>query len=181
MIVVGAPRSDGELSEALSALLLSQVVNVLLQDGAKAPGGAYLVIDEAPRLAGRLHFEELVSLGRSAGIAVVLVTQDVAQFKNAEERSAILTNCNTFVACRGTSKATTDYLQGRLGERMESSVTTTDGGPGVGARHPSMSRSLASVPVLRHREISQPPFGPRTAVVQTSAVGSRPFLVDLEL
>jgi type IV secretory pathway TraG/TraD family ATPase VirD4 len=138
------------------------------------------MIDEAPRLAGRLDIEELTSIARSAGISVTIVAQDVAQFRDADERSTILTNCATIVTCRGVSKATSDYLQGRLGERMEAHTSTSDE-PRSFSSGRRISHSFEATPILRHREIAQPPFGDHCALVQSNAFGVKPVLVDLEL
>lgn len=181
VVVVGAPISDGELSASLSALFLSQITNIFLKHGARAPGGAFLIIDEAPRLTDRLDYETLVSICRSVGVGVTLVMQDVAHFRDEDERSAILTNCRNVIVCPGVSRATTKYLQERLGERMETSVSTAPSVGRAGKGRVDLSHSLGSVSVIGHREIAYPPFGPRTAVVCAERFGGRPMLVDLSL
>ena len=68
-----------------------------------------LVIDEAPQIRGQLDMAALTALGRSAAVSTVLGMQDVMQFDDESERSAILGNCATFVA-RGTNAQSAEYL-----------------------------------------------------------------------
>jgi len=179
LLVVGAPIHGGRISEAASSLLLSQVVNRLYRRFASSAGvHTFLVLDEAARLANRLPIEELLSVSRKARVSVVLATQDVGQFDTESERLAILGNCSTYIALPTPSKANGEYLAGRLGQRFQSSMSLTHS---PGAKSPGISKSTTanSVPVMGAREIMQPPFGERVAVVHSPQVSGKPFLTDL--
>ena len=69
------------------------------------PGGVpvLLVLDEAAQLAGRVDFESLLSVAREARLAAVIAVQDVAQFKDENQRSIIFANCGTAVFMPRTS------------------------------------------------------------------------------
>jgi type IV secretory pathway TraG/TraD family ATPase VirD4 len=181
LLIIGAPIHGGRISEASSGLLLSQVIHRLYRRFTTSSGcHAFLVIDEAARLRTRIPFEELLSVARRARVTVVLATQDVGQFADDHERIAILGNCATYISLPSRSKANGDYLAGRLGTRFQSSVSLTrnpsnhQSGGGL-----SSTRSLLQVPVLGGREILDPPWGERAAVVHSQPLSGKPFLVDL--
>jgi type IV secretory pathway TraG/TraD family ATPase VirD4 len=179
LLVVGARRSGGRTSAALASLLLSQIVRVL---GRRAGGGqgthVLLALDEAPRLAGRVDLEELLSVARRASASVCLAAQDVADFGDARACERVLGGCATYVSLPSASEASARYLASRLGQRQQAAVgvaTTT----GAVAPQRSVTRSSAASPVLGVREVTDPPWGPHSAVVHVSTVVGRPFLVDL--
>jgi type IV secretory pathway TraG/TraD family ATPase VirD4 len=179
LLVVSAPLHGTRTSEVLGSLMLSQVIRVLYRRfGTTSGTHAFLVVDEAPRLAGRLPLEELLSVSRRARVSVCLAAQDVTQFGDESERTSILSNCSTYVTLPSSSEAGAKYFASRLGERRQSvlgvSQTTSSGLP-----QRSISMSLESTPVLGLRELMDPPWGPRTGIVHAPAVAGRPFLVDL--
>lgn len=180
LLVVGAPIHGGRTSEAASSLLLSQIIHNLYR---RFTGGGgrhvFLVIDEAARLTNRLRLEELLSVARRARVSVLLATQDVGQFSNADERVAILGNCATYISLPGRSRANAEYLFGRLGNRYQSSTALTRAPGAHASGQLSRSSEIGTVPVLGHREILDPPWGERTAVVHSQPVAGKPFLVDL--
>jgi type IV secretory pathway TraG/TraD family ATPase VirD4 len=179
LLVIGAPIQGGRISEAASSLILSQIINRLYRRFTTDSGRhVFLMIDEAARLANRLDYEELLSVSRRARVSVVLATQDVAQFADRDKRLAILGNCATYVALPGRSSESADYLASRLGQRMQSSLSTSAGTSNQGYQS-STTRQLASVPVLGQREIMDPPWGERCAIVHCQPVDGKPFLVDL--
>ena len=180
LLVVGAPIHGGRISEAASSLLLSQVVNRLYRRiGTSSGVHTFLVLDEAARLVSRLPIEELLSVSRKAAVSVVLATQDVGQFDSESERLTILGNCSTYISLPTPSKANGEYLAGRLGERFQSSVSLTHSPRSTTARGVSRSTATSAVPVLGSREIMQPPFGGRVAVVHSPQVSGKPFLTDV--
>ena len=179
LLVVTAPLHQGETSRIASTLLLNLLVQRLYRRFGKSDQRhCFLFLDESPRIADRFAFEEVLSVSRSAGVSVVLAAQDVAQFKDENERSAILANCATAVLMPGASKASADWLQSRLGSHAVPSIT-----PSV---QPNMgiSTSLQTVPVLGDREIAHPPFGARPAVLHVRApelgLTNKPLLINLQ-
>jgi type IV secretory pathway TraG/TraD family ATPase VirD4 len=180
LLIVAAPIHGGRISEASSSLLLSQLIHRLYRRfTSKAGRHVFLMVDEAARLVNRLRFEELLSVGRRARVSVVLATQDVGQFTNADERSAILGNCATYISLPSRSKMNADHLASRLGERYQSSLSLSDGGAQSAPGRWTRSSQIDSTPILGHREILDPPWGERTAVVHCQPVARKPFLVDL--
>ena len=179
LLVVGAPLQGGKTAEAASGLLLSQLINRLYRRFASRAGKhVFLVIDEAARLTGRLPMEELLSVGRRARVSVVLATQDVGQFRDKDERAAILGNCATYLTLPGASKANAEYFASRLGQRTQATTSLTHS-PGASSGQLSLGSQLTQVDVLGAREILDPPWGERTALVHCQAVSGKPFLVDL--
>ena len=179
LLVVGAPLHFGRTSEVASGLILSQIVNMLFRRfSSPGPRRLFFVIDEAARLASRLNFEELLSIGRRAGATIVLALQDVSQLSNEAERLAILGNCGTMVSLPSRSKSTAEYFLSRLGNRPQASVTLTATPGSVGPRF-STAHGVVEVPVLGLREVMDPPWGPRSAVVHCQPALGRPLLVDL--
>ena len=181
LLVIGAPIHGGRTSEAASSLILSQVIHQLYRRFTTHSGQhVFLVIDEAARLTSRLRLEELLSVARRARVSIVLATQDVGQFANPDERLALLGNCATYIALPGRSVANAEYLRGRLGQRYQSSTSLTRG-RGSMSQGPQQTASaeISSVPVLGDREILNPPWGERSAIVHCQPVSGKPFLVDL--
>jgi type IV secretory pathway TraG/TraD family ATPase VirD4 len=181
LLVIGAPIYGGRISEAASGLLLSQIINQLyVRMGKDFDRQVFLFIDEAARLTGRLDYEELLSVSRHAGASVVLATQDVSQFPDADQRTSILGNCATYIALPTRSSASAEYLASRLGERYQSSTSTSQQ-PSGWSTVTSTTRQVGTVPVLGHREIMDPPWGERCAIIHSPPVCGKPFLVDLSL
>jgi len=170
LLVIGAPLAGGRLSETICSLMLNLVAQRLdrrLRHGG-GPVQVMLMIDEAARILDRFDFEKVTATARSAGVSVCLALQDIAQIKDENDRSAILSNCATLMCLPGTSPLTQDYMGKRLGERPESfhSASRT---PGVGYGRTSVSSSVGMVPVLGGREISSPPLYHYGSVTHVSA------------
>ena len=179
LLVVVAPLHGTRTSEVLGSLMLSQIVRALYRRfGDRSGTHAFLIIDEAPRLAERLNFDELLSVSRRARVSVCLAAQDVTQFGDEQRRTAILSNCATYIALPSSSEASAKYVASRLGERQETVVDESDQAGSILARR-TVSRSVRSVPVLGAREAMTPPWGPRTAIVHSAPVSAKPFLTDL--
>jgi type IV secretory pathway TraG/TraD family ATPase VirD4 len=138
----------------------------------------FLVIDEAARLTNRLRFEELLSVARRARVSVVLATQDVGQFADATERVAILGNCATYVSLPSRSATNAEYFLSRLGQRYQS-TTSLSHTPGRIEGRLSRSSEIRTVGVLGQREVLDPPWGERAAIVHVQPISGKPFLVDL--
>lgn len=183
LLIVGASLSDVRVSEVLSGLMLNQLFNgVYRRFGAGGSGSLplYFIIDEAPRLKERINFEEVLSVARSAGAGICIAAQDVSQFGDVRQQSAILTNCLTLITLRGVSADTARYFSNRLGqrhERMESATHHRNSLDIFGQRGSTIHS--VDVPVLGEREIMHPGAARFGAVVQSLAVSSKPFLVDL--
>lgn len=174
LLVCGAPLGDGRLSVATSSLLLAQLTQRVYERMASGVGSRLLlVVDEAARVADRLAFEELLAVSAGAGCTVLIAVQDLGQFQNEHERSAVVANCGNLLALPGCSPLSAEAFSRRLGERPEVESSEDHGGGRRGSRRHAM------VPVLRAREIMQPPFGPRTAVVHARGASPKPFLTDL--
>ena len=177
LIVVGAPLSGGSIATSVSALLISQVIRTLYQRfGSNQGTNAFLVLDEAARLADRINYEELLSVSRRARVSVVLAMQNVTQFKDKDEREAILNNCSTYVSLPTPSRESASFFISRLGERRQSSLGISRDGRTMRSHY---TRSSDLVDVVPHREVMDPPWGDHTAVVHSTQVSAAPFLVDL--
>lgn len=181
LLVIGAPLSGSRTSVALSSLMLSVLTRQMYtRFGQAHERRMFYFVDEAARLADRVNFEELLSVSRTAGISVVLAAQNVAQFADKSERATILDNCATYVALPSVSDESATYFASRLGSRdvpvvaQNRTVGSFSSGPTT-----QFSHSLASVPVLGKREIMDPPWGPRSALVHCSPLVAGPFAVDL--
>lgn len=85
----------------------------------------------------------------------------------------MVANCGNLLALPGCSPLTAEAFSRRLGERPEVELSEDRGGD---RRH---NRRHSVVPVLRAREIMQPPFGPWTAIVHARGLSPKPFLTDL--
>ncbi len=179
LLVVVAPLAGSRTSEIVGSLMLSQIIRTLYKRFNHQRGThAFLMIDEAPRLKARINYEELVSVSRRARVSVCLAAQDVTQFGDEQERTAVLSNCNTYISLPTTSEANGKYFASRLGQRQSSSVGFSHSVGGPGAQH-SVTHSLQSTEVLGLREIMDPPWGARTALVHSPELCAKPFLVDL--
>lgn len=185
LLIIGAALADGRASEVMSGMFINLLNSLIYrrlagQQAADAP--LYMILDEAARLKDRVNYEELLSIVRSANVGVCLASQDVSQFGDTREQTAILTNCLTFVALRGSSAETVKYLASRLGQRQQEEVIASKSREALDllSAH-SKSRKVAMVPVLGEREIMHPPGSPYAAVVHASPASSKPFLVDLKI
>lgn len=184
LLIIGASLADARVAEVLSGMMLNQLFNKVYRRFAnpRHPGrrSLFFVIDEAPRLKQRIKFDEVLSVSRSADVGICLAAQDVNQFGEEREYTAILANCLSFIAMRGSSIDTARYLSGRLGQRQEQAVgTSTNRGPVDLFSHSGTTRSSVSVPVIGEREIMHPPGSVYTATAHISPVSPKPFLVDL--
>jgi type IV secretory pathway TraG/TraD family ATPase VirD4 len=182
LLVVAAPMKGGEAARFLSSLFLNLLAQRLYRRFGQGGTHLFLFVDEAARIVDRFNFEEVLSISRSAGVSVCLATQDVAQFKDENERSTVFSNCATFVSLAGVSPLSANLLSERLGQHRVSSLTLN--------RDPTKwvsgtGQAIESVPVLGTREITQPPFGPRCAIAHVKAtelgISGKPMLVDLSL
>lgn len=183
LLIVGAALADGRAAEVMSGMFINQMNNYVYRrlSGAQSKSlPLYFILDEAARLKDRINYEEMLSVVRSAKVGVCLASQDVSQFGEARQQSAILSNCLTFIALRGSSADTAKYLSSRLGQRHENQVhaTTNRGSLDLLSTH-GKSQQTVSIPVLGEREIMHPPGSPYAAVVHVTPVTKKPFLVDL--
>jgi hypothetical protein len=84
----------------------------------------------------------------------------------------------------GASPLSVKEFGQRLGQRYERTFGLSSGGPqaGWGQTQTQQNYGTETVPVLREREIMQPPFGNRPGIVHLKAqelgVTSKPILVD---
>lgn len=179
LLVVVAPVTGGKTPETASSLILGQLMHRWLGGFRGGAQPTLLMLDEAPRIQRRVRLPELLSIGRAAGVSVVLAAQDISQF-DEQHRGEILANCATVVALPGVSPTTTAWLAERLGERPATSLSvgTSRAAPWDRSGQ-SVTTHLENVPVLGHREIATPPFEGRPAIVHSSLLGRRPVLVDL--
>ncbi len=183
LLIIGAALADGRASEVMSGMFINQLNNFVYRrlGGAQAKAvPLYFILDEAARLKDRINYEEMLSVVRSAKVGVCLASQDVNQFGDARQQAAILSNCLTFIALRGSSADTAKYLSSRLGQRHEDQILTNKNrGPiDLLSRH-GQSQNTVSIPVLGEREIMYPPGSPYAAVMHVTPVTKKPFLVDL--
>jgi type IV secretory pathway TraG/TraD family ATPase VirD4 len=183
-LIVGAPLRGGQVSATLSSLLLNQLAQRLYERFGQNRRPVLLVIDEAAQVADRVDIAQLMEVARSAGVGVVAALQDVAKLRNENDRSSILSNAATFVILPGASPLSVKEFGQRLGQRYERTFGLSSGGPqaGWGQTQTQQNYGTETVPVLREREIMQPPFGNRPGIVHLKAqelgVTSKPILVD---
>ena len=185
LLIIGASLADARAGVVLSGIMLNQLIALVYRRfapfGAARSRPLYFLLDEAPRLRDRVNLGELLSVGRSAGVGVCLAGQDVAQFGDEGERSALFSNCLIFIALRGCSATTAQYLASRLGQRMDRQIGRTRyrGFFDLVPDQIAQAAHATPVPVLREREIMHPPAGGFSGVVHAAAVSPKPFLVDL--
>jgi type IV secretory pathway TraG/TraD family ATPase VirD4 len=186
LLIIGAAAKGGQVSATLSSLMLNQLAQRLYERFGGHARPVLLVIDEAPQIIDRVDIAQLMAVGRSAGVGVVAAMQDVSQIKDENDRSSITSNAATFAILPGASPASVELFGQRLGQRFERTAGVSVGGPrsGFGGARPTENYGTESVPVLREREIMQPPFGGRPAVVHVNAqelgVTGKPLLVDMQ-
>jgi type IV secretory pathway TraG/TraD family ATPase VirD4 len=185
LLVIGAALRGGQVSTTMSSLMLNQLSQRLYErfSGQRRP--VLLVIDEAPQIMDRVDIAKLMEVARSAGAGVVAAMQDVAQIKDENDRSSVLSNAAAFAILPGASPKSVEEFSKRLGNRYERTVgmTVNGRGGGWGGGQPSQNYGTDTVPVLREREIMQPPFGDRPAVVHVKtsdlAITGKPLLIDM--
>jgi type IV secretory pathway TraG/TraD family ATPase VirD4 len=185
LLIIGAALKGGQVSATLSSLLLNQLAQRLFErfGGQRRP--VLLVIDEAPQIVDRVDIAKLMEVSRSAGVGVVVAMQDVAQIHDENDRSSILSNAAAFAILPGASPKSVEEFGKRLGSRFERTVGMSTGPRirGLGGADTSQNVGTDSVPVMREREIMQPPIGARPAVIHVKApeikVTAKPFLVDM--
>jgi type IV secretory pathway TraG/TraD family ATPase VirD4 len=184
LLIVGASLAGGQTSEVLSSLMLNFLFNLAFRRFnhvySSNIGSLYFLIDEAPRLKERIDYENVLSVVRSANVGICLALQDIAQFGDEQQVSAILANCSTLITMRGCSARTAKYFSQRLGNRNQQAVSRTkEDNPFE--LFPSTSENFGNseVSVLTERAIMYPPGGPHTAVVHNSSIFAKPFLVNL--
>jgi type IV secretory pathway TraG/TraD family ATPase VirD4 len=182
LLVVGAPLRGGEVSAALAGLMLNQLAQRLYERFGSQQRPVLLVIDEAPQIVDRVDVAQLMEVSRSAGVGVVAAMQDVAQIKDENDRSSILSNAAAFAILPGASPMSVMEFGKRLGQRFERTTGLTVSGRAMGS--PTQTLGTEAVPVLRDREIMHPPFGARAAFVHIKApelrVTAKPLLVDMQ-
>jgi type IV secretory pathway TraG/TraD family ATPase VirD4 len=184
LLVIGASLADARAAEVLSSIMLNLLFNFIYRrfgpGGSHTPLPLYFMLDEAPRLKERINFEEVLSVARAAKVGICLAMQDVTQFGDERQFSAILSNCLTIILLRGSSPAAAKYFSERLGQRVDQVVVQSRyRGPFDLFSQRGSSVQTMTVPVLREREIMYPPFGQYCAVCQVSPVTNKPFLIDL--
>ncbi|PTT69219.1 hypothetical protein DBR22_04415 [Arthrobacter sp. HMWF013] len=177
VVSVVAPMHDGPMSVTFSSLFIKQVLHKAFDRFSIESCPVLLVLDEAARLSDRIDYDELLSVARGASVAVVLAVQDLAHFKNDNERSSIVSNAGTLIVMENSSPLTARHMSDRLGHHSVPSVTRTRS---AGRSPATSSATYASVPVLGQREIMSPPIDGRIAVIHSWAVSDQPFLVDLQ-
>ncbi len=186
LLIVGAALKGGQVSATLSSLLLNQLAQRLYERFGKERRPVLLVIDEAPQIVDRVDIAQLMEVSRSAGVGVVTAMQDVAQIKDENDRSSILSNAAALTILPGSSPKSVEEFGKRLGQRFEQTVGMNVGGPrsGFGGAQQSQTIGTEAVPVLREREIMQPPIGGRAAVVHIKAqelgITTKPLLIDMQ-
>jgi hypothetical protein len=178
LLVVVAPVQGGYTSAILSGLFLNLFVQRLYRRFTAAKGQVFLFIDEAPRFIDRFDFASTLSVARSAKASVVLALQDVAQFKEETERSAVISNCATWLSLSGVEKSSVEFLQGRLGKH---NVPFWSQGSFSHRAGVDLRTQVESRPVLGEREIAFPPGGrPAILHMKSPYLPTSPILVDLE-
>lgn len=179
LLVVVTPEEGGHTAGVLAGLFLNLFAQRLARRFRQPQHNhVFLFVDEAPYFVPKFNFPRTLSICRSADVSVVLALQDVAQFEKEHERSAIISNCGTWISLAGGEEASIKALQGRLGKHNVSFWNQGAHGhrPGVDLR-----LSVESRPVLGEREIASPP-GRRPAIIQTkdTRLPRGPILVDLQ-
>lgn len=182
LVSIVAPLQDGQMAATLSSLFVNQLL-FRAYDRFANPGGVpvLLVLDEAAQLESRVDFEGLLSVAREAQVAALVAVQDVAQLKDANQRSIVFANCGTMISMRGVSSESAKLLSQRVGDHpVQTSSTST--GPAASGWGNATSRSVQTqmAPVVAAREIMDLPIGKRPAMVHSRQVAGQPFLVELE-
>lgn len=178
LLLVTAPLSDGKMSEAASALFLSQFISAQLKKFNTGSRPVLLVLDEAPRLQERLDLPQLMATSRSSGLSVLLALQEITDF-DEKDRDTILSNCVTHILLPGAGAPTTEYFGKRLGTRTVARQTQSMNYSHHGGASFQTGVQNADLPVLGRAEMTAPPGGPYTAIVHCHELSRKPILVDL--
>jgi type IV secretory pathway TraG/TraD family ATPase VirD4 len=180
LTIVVAPVADGALADAACSLFLGQFVQRVLSGFGTVARPTLLVLDEAARVQQRIDLGSTLSLVAGAGVSVLLATQDVSQFDD-DRRDEILANCGSMVCLPRVSRATTEYMAGRLGDMYFASLSNSTSTDRRGGPSRSWTQTGERAPVLGHREIASPhsELGEWPGVVHAPSLCSRPILVDL--
>lgn len=189
LLIVGARIADGEPAEVLSSCMLNMLFASICRrfDGPRSARSLFLLIDEAPRLASRIPYSQVLAIVRAAQVGVCLLAQDIVQFGDERAAHDVLANCATMILLRGCKYHTAQYFSNRLGDRLSPSISHSQQQrtwPWQESPPPTQSVHVARNPVLGVGEIMNLPMtGPRrySALVQAEEVSSSPFLVDLTL
>jgi type IV secretory pathway TraG/TraD family ATPase VirD4 len=183
LLSIVAPLQDGPVAATLSSLFINQLLNRAYDRFGSHDGvPLLLVLDEAALLENRVDFQALLSVGRAAHVSVLIAMQDVAQFKDENERSAIFGNCGTTIFLPGVSVTSAQLLSKRLGEHpVPTSSASIQPAPTRSRSRTSKSTQIQMAPVLGIPEIVnlQDLFGQYSAIVDSRSLFNRPFLVDL--
>ncbi len=177
LLVVTAPLADDRLSEAVSGLFLSQLINAQMKKFNTNGRPVLLVLDEAPRLKERLNLPQLMATSASSGMSVLLAIQEVSEF-DEKERHAVLSNCATHILLGGAGAPTTDFFGDRIGRRIASRATHSSNWSRDG-RAVQTGFESHEVPVLGRNEMAHPPGKGYSALVHGYDLSPKPILVDL--
>lgn len=178
LVLVTAPLADGRLSEAVSGLFLSQLLNAQLKKFNIGARPVLLVLDEAPRLKERLDLPQLMATSASSGMSVLLALQEVTDFEE-RERDAILSNCVTHILLPGAGAPTTEYFGKRLGTRNVARQTQTMNYSRRDGASFQTGVQNADLPVLGRAEMTTPPGSGYSGIVHCHELTHKPILVDL--
>jgi type IV secretory pathway TraG/TraD family ATPase VirD4 len=180
LVIVVAPVADGALADAACSLFLGQFLQRVLSGFGTVARPTLLALDEAARVQERIDLGSTLSLVAGAGVSVLLATQDVSQFKE-DRRDEILANCGTMICLPRVSRATTEYMAGRLGDMYFASMSNSTSTDPRGVPSRSWTQAGEKGPVLGHREIASPhpALGEWPGIVHAPSLSSRPIIVDL--
>ena len=153
IVSVVAPLADGQMAQTLSSLFVNDLLFRVYDrfTGFRARGCSWSWT-RRHSWQDRIDYRNLLSVARSAGMAVVLALQDVAQFADQNDRSVALGNCGTYVSFAGVSQESAKFLSERLGQHLVPSTTVGQAPTGYGYQTTSATTSV-SVPVLGQREL----------------------------
>ena len=182
LMSIVAPLQDGQMAHMFSSLLINQILfRAYERFGAGQGVPVLLVLDEAAQLADRIDLEQILSVARAAGVAVLFALQDARQFKDENQRSVLFANAGTVICTQGVSAETAKLMSGRIGMHPVATTSTSIGPYVHGQGHgPTLSTSTNMAPVLGEREISAPPFDGRMACVHSPDLSDATFFVDLQ-
>ncbi len=127
VLLLSIPEGESERLEPLSACMIMQVMNSILQGG-KVHVAFYL--DEFLNAGIIPKFTTYISTVRSRGVTFILAVQNFGQGRDkygANGWETILANCNTHIAFPGCGLPETRYYSEKLGKTTAS--TTSSSGP----------------------------------------------------
>lgn len=176
VLVIGGPLADGIRAATLSTMAITQATNTLRSVGGP-PAGSLMMIDEAGRLAERVNLPEFIATTRSMSIGFCLLMQDISDIPQEIDQKTLVANAATVALLKGCAASTTRIFSNRLGYRRIMEVTKH--AEDAGSRRYRDSYGTSEQPVLGHREISSPPFARYAAVVHSTPLSPKPFIVGL--